>query len=606
MVVFKRFLVGIFLLITLLGCSWALFHPGMFRIHDFTHAARIAELLRALQDGHFPVRWSSNFGFGYGMPLFEFYAPLPFYTGALFYWLGLNLVLTVKLLFLLSSIFTFIGMYQLGSRLFGRAGGVLSAVAVTLAPYRAVNLFVRGALGEAWGMMAIPWVLLGIVQMIRGERKGWLTLTLALLGLFLSHNITSLLFLPISLIFAFGYWWVERTRYQAVWKAQHQQLVEDRQVLRSVKDIFKILPFYLGLIYLLAIGLAAFYLFPAFLEKDFTKVNAIFEGYFHYSNHFLYFRQLFTPYWGYGGSQPGPQDGLSFFLGYGQLIGGVLAMWLFIKLLFKRYQHLKTQKISFTLKGIFKWQVCLFLLLGLEVVLAIFMTSAKSQWIWDHLPFMVAVQFPWRWLSIVATFLGLLAGSATLFISSRFHRYLYVVGLSIVILFTTTTYFQPENFDDVSQSFYYSDPARIRHDMSRTLNDYIPVQMQLIPLSKEIEPIDVPYKVVSGDLTKVKLVIDHTQEKLLETEFSEPAKIEFAIADFPGWVVLLDNQKIPTQRTELGNILVNVPAGNHQLGVQFQTTPIRHWSDSVSLISWVVLIAVIIYFDKKKSTPVII
>jgi hypothetical protein len=39
------------------------------------------EMERSLQRFEFPVRWSANFGFGYGMPLFNFYAPLPYYLG---------------------------------------------------------------------------------------------------------------------------------------------------------------------------------------------------------------------------------------------------------------------------------------------------------------------------------------------------------------------------------------------------------------------------------------------------------------------------------------------------------------------------------------------
>src|SRR5258707_11533405 len=110
------------------------------------------------------------------------------------------------------------------------------------------------------------------------------------------------------------------------------------------------------------------------------------------------------------------------------------------------------------------WQVALFLLFALSIFISGYMSIEKSNWIWDHLPFMVAVQFPWRWLSVLATFLALFIGSATLFISARAHRYFYVLFMSIVIIATTTRYFQPENFDDISQSFYYGDPERIRHD----------------------------------------------------------------------------------------------------------------------------------------------
>ena len=82
-----------------LASSWALFQPELFYVHDFLHAARIAEMARGLSDLHIPVRWSQNFGYGYGMPLFQFYAPLPYFFGALLYLGGFSIIIAVKALF---------------------------------------------------------------------------------------------------------------------------------------------------------------------------------------------------------------------------------------------------------------------------------------------------------------------------------------------------------------------------------------------------------------------------------------------------------------------------------------------------------------------------
>src|SRR3989344_5903619 len=57
-----------------------LLHNTFFPLHDYTHVARLSEMHRALVDGYLPVRWSKNLGFGYGMPLFNFYAPLFYYV----------------------------------------------------------------------------------------------------------------------------------------------------------------------------------------------------------------------------------------------------------------------------------------------------------------------------------------------------------------------------------------------------------------------------------------------------------------------------------------------------------------------------------------------
>jgi len=581
---FKRIPTWFFGFITVLAVCLPLFEPTFFRLHDYVHAARIIEIIRALQDGNFPVRWSSNFGYGYGMPLFEFYAPLPYYTGALFYTLGLNVVAAIKMLFFLCSLMTFIGMYKLGSKLFGKAGGILSAVALTMAPYRAVNLYVRGALSEAWGIMALPWVLFGAVQIIKKEKNGWLSLLFGLVVLFLSHNITTLIFIPISILFVIGY------SLMTAWKNGHFKKDFVMQLLQLIK---------VGALYIFGVALAAFYIFPAFLEKDYTKVNAIFSGYFAYSNHFLYIRQFFIPNWGYGGSVWGPDDGLSFFLGYGQLFGLALVLIWLLKAIMMKLRELKLKQQHITVVNqsptyIFMPVLCL-LLMGV----AAFMTLLKSKPIWDVLPFMVAVQFPWRWLSVIILFLALLVGMATVYIRHKFLRYIYVVVLSFIIIFTNLSYFKPESYLKNNDDLYFTDANRIRSQMSAILPDYIPKQM---PDEFAYNPVGNVVMPAAG--VEEKVIEDKVQEKKVQVVTNTLTEINFAIADYPGWTVLIDGKVSKKTQGKIGNLAVMVPQGSHEITAQFRDTPIRAYSDEVSLVAFIlflVIFAIYRYQQKRAS-----
>jgi hypothetical protein len=564
----KRIISGVFLLIATFATSWALLMPGFFRLHDFVHAARISELLRSAQDGHLPVQWTANFGYGYGMPLFEFYAPLPYYIGALFYGLGINVVVVIKLLYVICSVGTFMGMYFLGKRLFGRTGGILAATALTLAPYRAVNLYIRGSLSEAWGIMALPWILFGIVQVVRKEKSGWLTLLLGLSVLFLSHNITTLIFVPMSILFGLGFLFLDHHSFSL-----------------SLPNLRKFLPQtgVLTATYALAIGVCAFYLFPALVEKDFTKVSMIFDGYFHYSNHFLYIRQFIVPRWGYGGSEPGPNDGISFFFGWGHWLGIILSLLLAGWAVLRLTKVLPTKKNShsFTFNAVLRYGMFWAFLL-----VSLFMTLERSKFIWDHFASVLrVVQFPWRWLSAGSVWLSLIIASGTYFISQKTWRYAYAVLIIGVMLVTTTMYFKPQTFEDVTDAFYYTDPQRIRSHMSSVLSDYIPIQMQLKEPSKQIDPIDVPYTVSQGDPSKVSLLVNHVQEKLLQTHFTDAGQVNFAVADFPGWNVYIDTHKTVKKVAPLGNIIVDVSKGEHTVGVRYEDTPIRSVSNILSLVS---------------------
>lgn len=553
----KRMITVFCLLLVVIAASWSLYHPQFFRVHDYVHAARVIEMYRGLMDGHFPVRWSQNFGFGYGMPLFEFYAPLPYYSGAGFHWLGLSVLTAVKLLFLYSTLFTAWGSYKLGREFFGRVGGILTAAAITLAPYRAVNLFVRGALSEAWGIMAMPWVLLFMVRLIKQRPKAWRGLTLSLVVLMLSHNIMTMLFVPLSLVFAVLYLGWRK------WIVHHNKNSELKTMLRICGSL------------LLAVGLSSFYLLPAVLEKDLTQVGKIFGGYFHYSHHFLYIRQFFQLNWGYEGSAWGPDDQISFFLGWGQLmaLGGAALLLI---------NRLVTQLKNHRHKSVFlDRKLSLSVILGVLLGLSLFMSILKSKPLWDVLPGLSFTQFPWRFLGIGIIFLGLLVGLSASLVQRRGWRYVWFVILFGGLL-ANYQLFKPKEFLSDAKQYYYTDPKLIQRQMSGILPDYIPLQMaaELTP------PTALAWcEAVECD-EQIEVLVDRTHENLIRTKFSQPQTVQLAVAYFPGWKVELDGQKIETTQSERGNLEVTVPAGEHLIGSWFESSPIRWWSDALSLVSW--------------------
>ena len=56
--------------------------PGLPRFTDAElHVYRLAELARLVAAGEFYPRWAPNFYFGYGYPIFNYYAPLSYYAG---------------------------------------------------------------------------------------------------------------------------------------------------------------------------------------------------------------------------------------------------------------------------------------------------------------------------------------------------------------------------------------------------------------------------------------------------------------------------------------------------------------------------------------------
>lgn len=554
--------------------SMPLFRSGMFKIHDFTHGARIAEMTRALEDGHFPVRWSQNFGFGYGMPLFQFYGPLPFYVGSVVYWLTGHLIFSVKTLFLISNIFTAWGAYLLGKKLFkDQAAAAFVSLAITLAPYRILNLYVRGAVNELWGIMAIPWIILGIVKTIKSEKSGWLVLCLGFIALFLSHNITTMIFAPFAVL--------------SVVVLLIDHACKNKLNIRGLAAILLKLAWPV----LLAVGFSAFYLFPAYFEKDFTQVEQhILADYFNFRMHFLYIRQFFRPNWGYGGSQWGPDDPISFFLGFGQILSLIIASGALLQLVFNKLQH-RSIKIT---QGLFA--VLFFLFFS---ALALFFTTHYSLFFWNALTLLKFVQFPWRFLSIAIIFIGLLTGAVTKQLLKKSNKSLKSVLLLVLLtlLLANLAFVRPEKQLINVEKYYYSDPIRIAQEMSKTLPDYIPLHLDTSAAPDSLIILD------QEQLTdfRSQLIVNKTHYKIIEVESSEKTTININVADYPNWQVSLNSEAIDHTRSQAGTILVDIASGINTVELKLKPTALRLSSDLISLISFGIVVVLFLVEDKLKK-----
>ncbi len=558
--VIKRIIVALVLGIAIFATSYPLLHVGFFRVHDYTHAARISEMSRALVDGHFPVRWSPNLGFGYGMPLFNFYAPLPYYVGSALYLSGFSIIDTIKLLYFLSNVLTIVGTYKMARLYFGRSGALLAAVLVGLAPYRALNLYIRGALSETYGLAFIPWIIYSAVLLLRGFKRQLLLFTLATASLALSHNISLLLSTPIIGMFL-GFEWL------------HQFIVSKKIHLNRVG--------WLAWGSFIALLLAAFYVVPAIVEKNASKLDSyILDYYFTYQLHFLYIRQFFNHHWQYGGSGWGPNDDVSFGLGYGQLAA------VFISGILIGVTTIKKIRVHFLNIFNYRW-FWIAIASGIGMLFSLLMTLEKTLFIWQSLSFLKYAQFPWRWLTIAVPMLALFGGVCSSLIRSNRLRYLIVLALISLTIAVNFTYFKPNKYLDNPLDLYVVEPRSIRGGMSSILPDYIPKAIPKNPISA----VDLIANTTELGDAKITIINDKVQAKLISVSSKDQLAINWALADFPGWVLEVDGKKIPKKVSAVGTLISDVPPGEHLVGAVLTTTSVQYWSQIASILGLLLLLA---------------
>lgn len=551
----------LFLALIVIVSSWAFLNPQFFYLHDFLHAARVAEMARGIQEGQSPVIWSANFGYGYGMPLFLFYAPLPYFIGALFFLVGLPIVQVVQLLFIVSSIVCVVASYKLVQELWGSEAGLVGAALMTLAPYRAVNLFVRGALSESWGLSAALVALLGVVYSVRNKRGGFVLTWLGCSALFISHNLSALIFIPFIALFGVLFAFVER------------------KSLGSFGKRFGMLLLSIGA----SVGTTLFYTLPALAEKDATRISSILTGYFDYHLHFVYVRQFFSPFWGYGGSSWGPDDGISFFLGWPQLLLlGLACIWLCGQFFFRK----KVQKGS----------VALFGLSGALLLVALWFTTAHSLFFWETIPLFPIIQFPWRFLAPALVFVAIAACAAVLGIPAKQRKvviYAFVVGICAVQWYM----FKPEHFGGVNEKFYYSDAERIRTEASSTLPDFIPNTLT-VPLE---EPKADLLCQPEANCARISVVQKKAHEWILSNQASTTTTVTASIADFAGWRVFSGTQEVPKIATDSGLIMFAANPEEKEYRISFGMTPLRQAADMISICSTAGVLAGLVVLRKKQT-----
>lgn len=554
MVFLKRYF-GIIAVIFL--SFWAvkpLFIPGFFPIHDDTQVARVFEMGKALRDGMFPVRWASDLGYGYGYPIFNFYAPLSYYFGGFLILLGFDALIATKLTMIFGIVLAGVFMYLLAREFWGELGGVLSGLFYTYAPYHALDIYVRGDVSEFWAYAFIPLMFWGFYKVFKkGEWKYVIIGSLGYAGVILSHNLTAMMVTPFLILSIIIFSYISYKN-------------------KSVLTIY-----YLLLTTILGLALSAFYWIPALAELRYTNILSQIGGGADFRDHFICFFQLWESPWGFGGSAPGCIDGFSLKIGKLHLISSFISLSIALFFINKA-----------------KKNIGLILLLLFGFILSLIFTLEISKPIWEFFSLMEFFQFPWRFLLLVSLFSSLLSGLAFIFLKGKL-KYFFAIFLGCILIYFNSQIFNPQTIFSRSASFYI-DPIYLRWTVSQISDEYLP--------SNFIKPNnhnEVSSEIITGDFDKSDLIYEFkkTQKVKAIIDLKKDTKLFIQIAYYPAWNILVDGEK--TSFKVLGRGLqLNLSQGKHSIDLLFQETQIEKITNILSFIA-IVIVGIILFNGKFKQ-----
>lgn len=551
------FLIGLLISLSLL---WPLGYAPYFTHHDDVQAIRLHQMNKCIQDLQIPCRWVPDLGGLYGYPLFNYYAPLAYYFGEVIFLITGSLIFSAKLMFATSFIGSYVFMYLLGKRIWGKAGGVVSGVFYLLAPYHAVDFYVRGAMGEMWALMFFPAILWALFKTYETKRiKDSLLLGLTISGLVLSHNLSAMIFLPSVIFFAITFF--------------------------ILKVSFRFLKLFI-LALIIGFLLSAFYALPAYFEKGLVHVETTTYGYFSYTEHFKGLRKLFLDTsWGWGASvreiPGGEKDGLSFQIGWVHLLGWLISLIVAIKLWQK---DIKKSLIILLASG--------------GVLISIFMVHPRSEFIWRLIEPLKYIQFPWRFLELIIFFISFITGSIIYYLEKmskvKMAKATFVL-LILVVIAANFLYFRPEKFLDINDYNLLAGPSWEKQ-IKRSIFDYLPKSAKYPPRDLATKR----YEVIVGQpgISELKELSNNIMFTIAAKELTIVRLSQYY---FPDWEVKVDGKKVEINpRNELGLITFAVDPGQHKVEAKLQDTPIRTFSNVLTILGFMLFIFLL--FTQYKKT----
>jgi len=501
----------------------------MFIGHDETQAARVLEFSFNIQNGIIPPRIAPHFSFNLGYPIFNYYAPTAYWITSLLHLTGMGVSQALELSFILALGIGGIGMFFFLNKYFDKHAGLIGALSYISSPFIATEIFVRSNLAEMWFFALFPLTL----YLLSTISNRWVFLTAMVLSFLLtSHNIFSLVVIPILLLYAF--------------------ILKERKVWYAI----------LG-----GVALSLYFWFPAVLELSQVHAQNV-ATLTKYADHFLCPLQLWSSPWGYGGSIPGCiGDGMSFMIGKTQMMLSIAGIFLFIA-------HFNKSKI--------KINNLLGLLVGLIFIGSIFLTTSYSTIIWETFsPLLSLFQFPWRFLLFVI--FG--ASFFTAYFVFTLPRMLKIVSASFLIfalLFMNSKFFVANSLPISSFTNQYTSNKYIEESAAYKVSEYLPISADY-KLWKSIEETDTEKYGFENN-------IDNPFHRSISSNSTE--EILLNIHSAPYWKISVDGtQYHPDSFDGFGRPILKFPSKIHQsIEIIYRQTPMQYVGNIMTILTSIILL----------------
>lgn len=494
-----------------------------------THISNIAQFYHGMTQGDFPVRWGDGFA-RYGMPIPLIAQQTTSYLGAIINLFTQNVLLSYNVVVFIGALVSSLLFYYFLRFYTKPIYALTGTVVFHFAPYRIMNVYIRGALPEFFSSVFIILILIALYKSLeKRQLSGYLLLALSVAFLLLTHPfmfvVSCFLTVPYGLFL--------------LWK-KPQKLVKIIILISSIG---------------LGFGLAAYYLVPLFLEVKYfyygLAKNHFAQG------HFLGAMNYLTERWFYfynGDIFPRGHVHQSGIIETVTLIFGILYF------LVRRFQKKKTD-----------WLLGILLLSAFVVI---FFTLSFSNSIYQNITILGNIQHPWRMLT---AFIFIPAIVMALLLEKINNKLLPVICI-IAVIWLRIPQLYGKNYTNYPQSVYFNTEDNLHGVIMNTIWTG---QVREYPFQKN------KAKIIEGTAKIINSDIKNSYREYKVVADSDVRLVDYTFY-FPGWKVFIDGQEkeIQFQDPEYrGVITYNVPAGTHVVKLKFTDTKVRILGNIITVMA---------------------
>jgi hypothetical protein len=506
--------------------------------HDVEfHLYTWLEVLSQWKQGIVHPNWAALAHFAYGEPRFIFYPPASWTLGALlgsiFPW-----VLVPSIYVWLALVAAGISMFMLARQWFDPRDATFAAVLYAVNPYHLVTVYWRSAFAELLAAALVPILLLLVLRAEEERRRVAFFLGVLLAGAWLINAPAAVMI--------------------------HYSLALLLVVIAWQRRSPRVLIVGAGAV-LLGAALAAFYLLPAVYEQKWVNIA-----------------QAVSP-----GSRP-----LDNFLfvhttdaehdAFNRLMSWVAAMEIFL-----------TLATAWAARGWGSRNRLLWYTLTIWAVACGLLMLAITNPLWEVLPKLRFMQFPWRWSLCLGVPFTLLLTFAVKRWTSR--ALLYVAMLCVLAF--VWHHFQPPWWDTAADLREMQDNMATGKGYEGT-DEYTPAGADSSSIDQDARRVTVDGPAHAA----IRVSEWEAEEKVLTAKMSAPDNLALRLFNYPAWRVEVNGQLVSAATREAtGQMLIPVSAGANRVHIRFTRTWDRIWGVWISLLTLICAVLAMLYEAKRAS-----